>query len=305
MIEMQIADRNKIYYRHAGDNKPSIFVDAEEIFAVDTELCSGSWLQKVTDIWSEKKAKGPNPTVCIGIHNTFPGDILAVEILGIEPEELGYTCILDTQLNMAITGRDMKPNPRTVTINNGYINWSDKLKIPAKPMIGTLGTSSPEGKLNSYGGYYGGNMDVNEITIGTTVYLPVNYPDALLNIGDVHAIQGDGEICNAGGIECRARVTLRVSIERAIENQLCVRAENDKYLMAIACLESTDESFHLACGELICFVCSRYTISVEECFSLASQVMEARCTQYVNPTRSYICKMPKAILDQGFDMVTV
>ena len=75
---MQIADRNKIYYRHAGDNKPSIFVDAEEIFAVDTELCSGSWLQKVTDIWSEKKAKGPNPTVCIGIHNTFPGDILAV-----------------------------------------------------------------------------------------------------------------------------------------------------------------------------------------------------------------------------------
>lgn len=297
---MQTADRKNLYYRHSGDNKPSIIVDSGEIFAVDTELCSGSWLQKPTDIWSKEKSKGPNPTVCIGIHSALPGDILAVEIIDIEPEELGYTCILDKRLNNAIIGRDIDPCPRTVTIKNGYVNWSEKLKLPIKPMIGTLGTSSAEGRLNSYGGHYGGNMDVNEITTGTTVYLPVSYPDALLNIGDVHAIQGDGEICNAGGIECRARVKLRVNIEKNRTKQRCVRAENENHLMAIACLESTDESFYLACGELIHFVCSRYNISIAECFNLASQVMEARCTQYVNPTRSYICKMPKEILDQGF-----
>lgn len=302
---MQIADRKNTYFRHAGDNKPSIFVNTGEIFAVDTELNTGTWLQKVTDIWSEKKAKGTNPTVCIGINGAVPGNILAVDILGIVPEKLGYTCIMDKQLNMAIVKREMEPCPRTVTINNGYVEWSDKLKIPVKPMVGTMGTSSQEGKLNSYGGYYGGNMDVSEITTGTTVYLPVNYPDALLNIGDVHAVQGDGEICKAGGIECRARVTLRVGIKQAIRDQLCVRAENDRYLMAIACLESTDESFYLSCSELIRFVCSRYAISVEECFNLASQVMEARCTQFVNPTRSYICKIPKIILDQGFDLLTL
>jgi hypothetical protein len=31
--------------------------------------------------------------------------------------------------------------------------------------------------------------------------------------------------------------------------------------------------------------------------------MEARCTQYVNPTRSYICKIPINILDAGYEQI--
>jgi acetamidase/formamidase len=298
---LQTAGREIVYYRHEGDNKPAIVVDPGEIFAVDTELCSGSWLQKPSDIWSEEKSKGPNPTVCVGIRGALPGDILAAEILKIEPEGLGYNCLLDKRINNAVTGHDMEPLPKTVLIKDGFVIWSDRLKLPVKPMIGTIGTSSPEGCPNSYGGFYGGNMDVNEITSATTVYLPVSYPEALLNIGDVHAMQGDGEICNAGGIECRARVTLRTQLMKNDTDQRFVRAENDDFLMAVACLETTDESFYSACGELIRFARSRYDITEEECFRLMSQVMQARCTQFVNPTRSYICKMPKLILEQGYN----
>jgi amidase len=218
----------------------------------------------------------------------------------VQPEDLGYTCISDQRLGAAITGRDLEPAPRTVRVENGCVIWSDSLQLPVRPMIGTIGTSAPAGNPNSHGGFYGGNMDVQEVTSGTTLYLPVCYPGALLNVGDAHAIQGDGEICNSGGIECRARVTLRAVLEQTPSDQQCVRAENSQYIMTIACLESTDESFYMACGELIRFVCSRYMISTEECFSLASQIMQARCTQFVNPTRSYICKMPKSILEQGY-----
>jgi amidase len=297
---MKIAGRDEIWYSHSAANRPAIYADPGEVFAVDTELCSGSWLQKPTDIWSPEKSKGPNPTVCIGIKGAQPGNIIAVHILGVEPEEIGYTCILDKRLNHQIMGHDIGPCPRTVLIKDGFIHWSGQLKLPVRPMIGTIGTSAPEGKNNSHGGYYGGNMDVSEMTAGTTLYLPVYYPGALLNVGDVHAIQGDGEICNAGGIECRARVTLKVELAGEKSEQRFVRAENNDYLMAVACLESTDESFYSACGELIRFVCSKYVIEAEECFALASQIMEARCTQFVNPTRSYICKMPKTILDQGY-----
>jgi len=295
---LKTAGRETVYYSHAKENKPVIYVEQGETFAVKTELCSGTWLQKPTDIWSAEKCKGPNPTVCIGVKDTQPGDILAVDILCIKPEDIGYTCILDKKLNMAIMGEDMSPHPRTVRICNGFIHWSESLKIPVQPMIGTLGTSAPESLPNSYGGYYGGNMDVNEITEGTTVYLPVSYSGALLNIGDVHAIQGDGEICNAGGIECRAHVTLRTHVLKN-NGQSCVRAENNEYIMTVACLASTDESFYTACKELIRFACERYALTKEECFSLASQVMQARCTQFVNPTRSYICKMPKSILGKA------
>ena len=297
---MQTAGRENVYYHHSGDNKPAITVEPGEIFHVDTELCSGTWLQKTSDIWSREKCKGPNPTVCVGVRGARPGDTLAVEIRDVQPEHLGYTCISDRRLGAAITGRDMEPCPRIVTIENGFVKWSDSLQLPLKPMIGTIGTSAPAGRLNSYGGFYGGNMDVQEVTTGTTLYLPVCYPEALLNVGDVHAIQGDGEICNSGGIECRARVTLRTYLGQDPSDQKCVRAENSEYVMTIACLENTDESFYLACGELIRFVCSRYILSAEECYSLASQLMQARCTQFVNPTRSYICKMPKAVLEAGY-----
>lgn len=297
---MKIAGREVVYYSHSKDNKPAITVLQGEIFKVRTELCSGSWLKEIGDLWSPEKSKGPNPTVCVAVNGAMPGDTLKVEILSVEPEELGYTVIKDEKLNEAIMKRQLEPNPRTVRIKDGEIYWNDKLRIKTKPMVGTMGTSSVEGLSNSWGGYYGGNMDVNEITGGTTVYFPVTYEGALLNVGDAHAIQGDGEICNAGGIECRALVTLRCEVLKKHPKLECVTAENDQYLMTIACLKTTDESFYTACRNLIGFVCSRYEIKEEECFSLASQVMEARCTQFVNPTRSYICKMPKDVLDRGY-----
>ena len=43
-------------------------------------------------------------------------------------------------------------------------------------------------------GDHGGNMDYNQIQEGTTVYLPVFHPGALLFVGDGHAAQGDGEL---------------------------------------------------------------------------------------------------------------
>jgi amidase len=49
-------------------------------------------------------------------------------------------------------------------------------------------------------GYYGGNLDFNELVEGATVYLPVSNPGALLYVGDGHAAQGDGEL-NGNALE--------------------------------------------------------------------------------------------------------
>jgi acetamidase/formamidase len=40
-------------------------------------------------------------------------------------------------------------------------------------------------------GFYGGNMDFNEVGEGATVYLRISNPGALLYFGDAHAAQGD------------------------------------------------------------------------------------------------------------------
>lgn len=48
---------------------------------------------------------------------------------------------------------------------------------------------------------HGGNVDINNISRGSTTYLPVHVPGAKFSVGDLHFSQGDGEISFCGAIE--------------------------------------------------------------------------------------------------------
>ncbi len=58
-----------------------------------------------------------------------------------------------------------------------------------------------------------GNIDIKQITPGTTVLLPVYTEGALVSTGDVHYAQGDCEACGTA-IEMRSRVHVRFSIRK-------------------------------------------------------------------------------------------
>lgn len=298
---MRRVKRDLVYTEHSRFNKPAIMVMPGEVFVVETELCSGTWLTSIHDTFSKEKAHGPNPTVVVGVESAVPGDVLAISILDIAVDTIGYTGFAPgtNPLARQILDRDWGPGltARTVAIHEGFVEWSEKIKLPVKPMIGTLGTApDQEVLLNSKGGIHGGNMDANEVTTGSVIYLQVFVPSALLHIGDVHAIQGDGEINQGGGIECRSEVTLRIDLMKKPVSMHAVRAENNDYIMGIACERSLEESFHVAAREVLNWMVDDFGFSHEEAYLLMGQVMEARCTQFVNPTRTYICKMPKKYL---------
>lgn len=299
MNNMAVAKRNKTFNVHGRFNEPGLSIMPGEEFIAETELCSGPWLHSINDSWSPEKTNALNPTVCVEIKGAKPGDVLAVKILDIELDEIGYTgfCGSSNPLAGLIYDKAWGLNEKTVNIRKGFVEWNKKIKIPVKPMIGTLGTA-PESEVlsNAKGGSHGGNMDVNEVTIGTTVYLPVFVEGALLHIGDVHAIQGDGEINNAGGIECRSKVRMFADILSKSPRMKWVRMENDDYIMSVSCCRSVEESFYAAAREILCWMVDGYGFTDEEAYLLMGQVMEARSTQFVNPTRTYICKMPKKYL---------
>jgi formamidase len=58
-----------------------------------------------------------------------------------------------------------------------------------------------------------GNIDIKQITPGTTVLLPVYTQGGLVSTGDVHYAQGDCEACGTA-IEMRSRVHLRFGIRK-------------------------------------------------------------------------------------------
>lgn len=57
----------------------------------------------------------------------------------------------------------------------------------------------------------GGNMDIRQLTAGSTLFLPVLVPGALFSVGDAHGAQGDGEVSGTA-IEMDATVTLHFDL---------------------------------------------------------------------------------------------
>ncbi len=58
-----------------------------------------------------------------------------------------------------------------------------------------------------------GNIDIKQLTRGTTIYIPVSAPGGLFSIGDCHFAQGDSETCGTA-IEMRAESTFEFHLHK-------------------------------------------------------------------------------------------
>jgi amidase len=113
------------------------------------------------------------------------------------------------------------------------VSATAKLEFPAMPMLGVVGVA-PAGDFaptSGPSGSYGGNMDFNEIREGSTVYLPVFHPGALLFVADGHALMADGEPTGAG-IETSMDVEFTTELRKGarLTNP---RVETNDYIIAV------------------------------------------------------------------------
>ncbi len=85
--------------------------------------------------------------------------------------------------------------------------------FPLAPFLGTMGvaTASAQRAHSVPPGAHGGNIDINLLVEGTTLYLPVQVDGALAYVGDPHFAQGDGEVALTA-LEASLRATLRFDV---------------------------------------------------------------------------------------------
>ena len=71
-----------------------------------------------------------------------------------------------------------------------------RINFDARPFMGIIGVAKDSDKpVHSVPpGKHGGNLDINELYAGSTLYIPVQVPGAMFYTGDPHLAQGDGEV---------------------------------------------------------------------------------------------------------------
>ena len=147
------------------------------------------------------------------VEEAQPGDVLQIDILDVRHGGWGWSSIIG-----GLGFLDDASGSRTCfiwTLEEDYSASMTPARVPLRPFCGIMGVApAQDGEFRTRPpGPFGGNIDVRDLTAGATLYLPVMRPGALFSTGDVHAAQGDGEVC-INGIETPAEVTLRFRVRR-------------------------------------------------------------------------------------------
>ena len=136
-------------------------------------------------------------------------------------------------------------------------------------------------------------MDCKRIGEGATLYLPVNVPGALLAMGDLHALMGDGEVCVCGG-EIAGAVTVKVSV---IKGRSCQPGSGlplpflttAEHAMAIYSAPSIDAAAEGATLRMRSFLIDQVKMQPHEAGMLLSLAGDLRICQAVDPNKT--CRM--------------
>lgn len=224
-----------LYYEFSRHNPPRLTVASGETIVVETEDAFSGQIRTNEDRRDKRTKPLGNPqTGPIHVDNAEPGDCLAVHIEEIRPT-IGQcaTRTSDPKMLSQWLGTDCPHGTHVCPIRDGFIEWSDTVRIPYAPMLGCIGTAPAAGvPTTGPAGPHGGNMDIVEVCPGNTVFLPVFVPGALLYVGDAHAAMGHGEL-SASGLEMPGESTLRVDLIKG-KRIAGPRIESNEEIMTVA-----------------------------------------------------------------------
>ena len=148
------------------------------------------------------------------VEGAEPGDVLAVTIHDIALAEQGWSISIPGAGALAgVMGPEFFV--RRVPVRDGRVRLTPTLDCAVAPMIGCVGVAPADrdGSTVMPTLPTGGNMDLTDAAPGSTVYLPVQVPGALLSIGDLHAVMARGE-SSFVAIEIAGRATVSVDVVR-------------------------------------------------------------------------------------------
>ena len=182
--------------------------------------------------------------------------------------------------------------------------FSDHITVPLGPFMGIMAVA-PDSPLGAPGvtvpgvqsstppGIFGGNMDVKDLTIGSTLFLPVFHPGGLFYTGDPHSAQGDGEVSGTA-IEHSLTGVFRFVLHKG-KSIPGPRAETPTHYVMMGIDLDLDRAMRLAVQEVVNFLVAEKGLEPGYAYSLASVAVDFHVGEAVDQTQVVTGKIPKAI----------
>jgi acetamidase/formamidase len=175
-------------------------------------------------------------------------------------------------------------------------NFAPGVEVPLRPFFGSMGIAPPlaAGRVSSTPpGRHAGNLDNRELIAGTKLFIPVQAPGALFQVGDGHAAQGDGEV-DQTGLETSLVGEFRFVLRKDLKLQW-PRAETPDQYIAMGLDPDLNKAVRLAVDEAVDFLMAERNLSRADAYMLASVAVNLHITQLVDQTKGVHAMIPKSI----------
>jgi acetamidase/formamidase len=286
------------YGYYWAEAKPAIRVRSGDVVDVETMLTNTpAGLERIgvkaedvpqhlRDIVAQDTGslRGPGGHILTGpiyVEGAEPGDVLEVRIRSISlPIAYGYNGCSGFVRELC--------EPRTSTLihldrKRMTAEVAPGITVPLRPFFGSIGVApAPElGRVSSNPpGRHAGNLDNRELVAGTTLYIPVFVKGALLEIGDGHAAQGDGEV-DQTAVETNLEGRIQVIVRKDMKLEW-PRGETPTHWIAMGTDSSLVVATRTAIREMVKFLQETKGITRTQAYQAASMAADLHITQLVD-----------------------
>ncbi|WP_244931899.1 acetamidase/formamidase family protein [Nocardioides sp. W7] len=176
-----------------------------------------------------------------------------------------------------------------------------RVRFPLRPFLGIMGVAvdADERPHSVPPGPHGGNVDLNLLTVGATLYLPVQVAGALAYVGDPHFAQGDGEV-SLTAMEASLRATVRFDV---VPHEDAVRrfgdlagplAETSEHLVPTGMDEDLDVAVQNCVRAAIALLGARYGMDPRLAYAYLSAATDFDISQVVDVVKGVHARIRKA-----------
>jgi acetamidase/formamidase len=227
------------------------------------------------------------------IEGAGPGDAVECHMLRTRPIDWGWNSF---PLGVGALPADFdKPYVHYFRFSEDrrYAPFVDGIRIPLKPSMGVYAVE-PEGDepvSAILAGPYGGNLDLAELTEGTSLFLPVFKQGARIWTGDANATQSDGVVDQTGIESAMQELRVRYELHKRVSLTGPV-IETPTHWIVMAFADSLDVALPECVRTAIGWLNGHAGLDRRDAYALCSMAISFRVTQWADQTGSVYTSIP-------------